>query len=342
MSRRLLLAAVRSPLLYLATFLVASLVYFSVVNEFFASVSNFKTIGAGAAGLGVVAICVTLALAVGAIDFSVAGNIALCGVVGAWLSQHVPGGLAIVAVLLVALLVGVVNGSIITRFNVNPFIMTLAAAGSLRGLSFVMGGSSAGMEVQSSALMWLGQGSIAGLPVPLILLAVVTAVAAFVLRSLPFGRNLLAVGGNVEAGRLAGLPVARLQVAGYMISAFGAGLGGLLLAARSGAGLPQAASSQELLIFSAVILGGTSLWGGRASVIGSLLGILLINVLYDGLTLEQVSSYWQTILQGVLLILAVALVKQKELGFDLTRLLRGGGGKPVPPAEPAPVAGRPS
>lgn len=322
MIRRSAAAAVGSPLLYLTTFLIACLIYFSVANEYFGNWTNFKTIGAGAAGLGVVAIGVTVALAVGSIDFSVAGNLALCGVLAGKFSGHVPGGLVIVIVLLVAMLVGGINGAIITRFGVNPFIMTLAAAGSLRGIAFVIGGSSAGAQLDSSAVRWLGQGKLATIPVSLILLLVATAIALWLLRSMPLGRNLLAVGGNVEAGRLAGLPVKRLQVVGYVVSALGAGLGGLIIAARTGTGLPAAAESQELLIFSAVILGGTSLWGGRASAVGSLLGILLINVLYDGLTLQQVSSYWQTILQGILLILAVLLVQQKQEGRDPVSLIR--------------------
>jgi ribose transport system permease protein len=322
MTRRLVANAAGSPLLYLATFLIACLVYFSVVSQYFGNLENFKTIGAGAAGLGVVAISVTVALAVGAIDFSVAGTIAVTGVFAAWLSQHVAGALAIVVVLGAAALIGLFNGTIITRFGVNPFIMTLATAGSLRGGAYVLGGDSAATPLESSAVRWLGQGTVVGLPVPLILLILVTALAAWVLRSLPLGRNLLAVGGNAEAGRLAGLPVQRLQIAGYVIAALGAGLGGLILTARTGAGLPSAALSQELLIFSAVILGGTSLWGGRASAVGSLLGILLINVLYNGLTLEQVSAYWQTILQGVLLILAVWLVQEKQTGRDPLSFLR--------------------
>jgi ribose transport system permease protein len=322
MTRRLVHNALGSPLLYLAGFLIACIVYFSAVNQYFGDLENFKAIGAGAAGLGVVAIGVTVALAVGAIDFSVAGNIAMCGVLAAWASQHTTGAVAIVMVLAAATLVGLFNGLIITGFGVNPFIMTLATAGSLRGLAYVLGGSSAGTPLDSSAVRWLGQGTIAGLPVSLLLLLVVTAAAFWTLRSLPFGRNLLAVGGNAEAGRLAGLPVRRLQVAGYVIAAATAGLGGLILAARTNAGLPSAAGSQELLIFSAVILGGTSLWGGRASAVGSLLGILLINVLYNGLTLEQVSAHWQTILQGVLLILAVWLVQQKQTARHPGRRLR--------------------
>lgn len=312
MRRDLLGAIRRSPLLYLAAALAGSIVAFSLLNEFFGTWRNAQTIGAGAAGLGIVAIGVTVALAAGAIDFSVAGTLALCGMVGAWLTGRTAGVLVILAVLLLALAVGAINGGLVVHFDVNPFLLTLAVAGALRGLSFVIGGSSAGIEVESAAILWLGEGRLAGLPVPLLLLLAVAAIAAWVLGCTRFGRNLLAVGGNPEAARLAGLPVARLRTAAYLISAASAGLGGLLLAARSGAGLPQAASGQELLIFSAVILGGTSLWGGRASVAGSLLAIMLINVLYSGLTLEQISAYWQTILQGVLLITAVYLVQRRD------------------------------
>lgn len=330
-------AAVRSPLVYLATLLVATLVYFSATVEFFGTATSFKTIGAGAAGLGIVAIGVTLALAAGSIDFSVAGNMALCGVVGAWLTTKVPGGFAVVLVLLLALFIGLCNGLIITRFDVNPFIFTLAIAGSLRGVAYTMGGDVAAVPLEGTTVRWLGTGEIAGLPVPLVLLLLAAIVAGAVLRMTPFGRNLLVVGGGAEAARLGGIPVKRVQIAGYVISAAAAGIGGLVLAGRSGAGLPQAAFNQELLIFSAVILGGTSLWGGRASVLGSLLGILLINVLYNGLTLKQVSSYWQTILQGVLLILAVWLVQEKQRGRDALWLVRRARGRPDP-AEPATTA----
>jgi ribose transport system permease protein len=318
----LLRRTVRSPLLYLGGLLVVSLIYFSAANEFFGTIDNFKTIGAGAAGLGVVAIGVTLALAAGAIDFSVAGNAALCGMIGAWLTGQVPSGLALVLVLVLAAAIGLGNGLLITRFGINPFIMTLAIAGSLRGIAYVMGGDAASIRLEGDAVRWLGNGSIATVPVALIVLLLVAAAGAVVLRRLPFGRNLLAVGGNPEAARLAGVPVARTQIAGYVISAACAGLGGLILAGRSGAGLPGAASGEELLVFSTVILGGTSLWGGRASVGGSLIAILLINVLYSGLTLQQVSSYWQTILQGVLLIIAVWLVQEQQEGRSLLWLIR--------------------
>jgi ribose/xylose/arabinose/galactoside ABC-type transport system permease subunit len=314
-------SAAGSRLLYLIALLVGSVAYFSVANPFFGDVQNFKGIGAGAASLGIVAVGVTLALGAGAIDFSVAGNIAFTGVLVSWLAERTAASLAIVAALAAATAVGALNGLIVVRFRVNPFIATLAMAGSLRGLGFVLTGSSAGILVSGGALATLGQKSSLGVPHTLIALLVTTAAGLAVLRLTPFGRNLLAVGGNPEAARLSGVAVDHLQISGYLISAFSAGLGGVLLAGRSGAGLPQAASGQELLIFSAVILGGTSLWGGRASVMGTLFGILFLNVLYNGLALEQVSAYWQTVVQGVLLITAVWLVRQQEQRRGPTWLL---------------------
>ena len=321
MTARLLARSLASPLLYLAALLAASVAYFSLVNPFFGDFQNFKAIGAGAAVLGVIAVGVTLALAAGAIDFSVAGNAALAGVVVAWLDQRIPPGPAILAALGLATAVGAVNGVIVTRFRVNPFIATLALAGSLRGLAFVIAGSSAGIFIEGGPLVALGQQSIAGIPTPLLTFLAAGALAYIALAHTRYGRNLLAVGGNPEAARLAGIAVAPTQFAGYLISALAAGVGGILLAGRTGAGIPQAAAGQELLIFSAVILGGTSLWGGRASVVGSVLGILFLNVLYNGLVLEQVSPYWQTILQGALLIFAVWLVQRQRQGEGLESLL---------------------
>jgi ribose/xylose/arabinose/galactoside ABC-type transport system permease subunit len=316
MSKRITLRLVRSPELYLLVLLAVTVVWFSIVNPLYGTSANFTSLVAGAAVLGTAAMGVTVALAVGSIDFSIAGTIALTGVIAAWLDGHVGGGLAIVGALTAGMLVGLVNGTVVTRFGINPFIATLAMAGTLRGLAFLIAGSSAGIFVEGGPIVSIGQHEILGIPVTIVVFAAVAVAGYLLLAHARPGRTLLAVGGNPEAARLAGLPVARAQRWGYVVSATAAAVAGVLLVGRTGSGLPQAASGQELLVYSAVILGGTSLWGGRATVIGSVLGILFVESLRTGLVLERVSPYWQTILQGVFLIAAVWLVRQQQLGRD--------------------------
>jgi len=335
MSRRVALRALRSPELYLFAVLAATIAWFSLASPLFGTSANFTGLAAGAAVLGIAAMGVTVALAAGSIDFSIAATIALAGVVAAWLDGHVGGLLAIAGAIAAALVVGVVNGAVVTRFGINPFIATLAMAGTLRGIAFLVAGSSAGILVEDGPIVTLGQHELAGVPVPIVALAVVAVAAYLLLAHTPAGRALLAVGGNPEAARLSGISVAGAQRWGYVASAGAAGVAGVLLAGRTGSGLPQAAAGQELLVYSAVILGGTSLWGGRATIVGSVLGILFVETLRNGLVLERVSPYWQTILQGVFLIVAVWLVRQQQLGRDpvwlaqrVGRRLRRG-----PPAE---------
>ncbi|MHB8688098.1 MAG: ABC transporter permease [Candidatus Dormibacteraceae bacterium] len=311
--------------------LILTVVFFSAVNPYFGTFENYTNIGAGSASLGVMAVGVALALATGAIDFSIAGNAALTGVVAALVTQRVGSSWAIPAGMAVATAIGIVNGTAVTRFGVNPFIATLAIAGSLRGVGFVLAGSQ-GILVDSGPLVSLGQGKTQGLPNSLLALLCVVMVGFIVLRYSQYGRMLLAVGGNSQAARLAGIRSTLVLFSGYILSAIAAGFAGLLLAGRTGVANPLAASGNELLVFSAVILGGTGLWGGRASIIGSLLGILLLNSLYVGLVLSDVSPYWQTPLQGALLIFAVWLMAVRTRKNDpdenslvrLARLLRRG------------------
>jgi len=313
--------ALRSPALYLSAMLVGAIVYFSVANPFFGDWENVRTVAAGSAPLGVIALGVTLALACGAIDFSVAATAALAAVVMGWVGQHAAIGLGVPAALGVGVAVGLANGLVITRFRLDAFITTLAAAGAYRGLAFLVAGSSVGVSVESDLVTSLGQDMALGVPNTVWTLAIVALVAWWVLRFTPFGRRLLAVGGNREAARLAGVSPSRVQIAGYVISGTCAALGGILLAGRAETAIPQAATGTELLVFSAVLLGGTSLFGGRASVIGSLLAVLFLNFLYNGLVLERISSYWQTIIQGALLIVAVWLLRLQSEGRDPAALV---------------------
>ncbi len=183
-------------------------------------------------------------------------------------------------------------------------------------------GSNSGIFLEGGPIVTLGQADTLGIPNSLILLLIVAVIGAAVINGSPFGRNLLAVGGGQDAARLLGIQVSRLRLAGYMLSGFCAAIAGIVLAGRSAVAIPQAAAGSELLVFSAVLPGGTALGGGRASVLGSLLAVLLLNVLYAGLVLQHISPYWQTITQGLLLLVALWLLRRHEEGRHLFLWLR--------------------
>ena len=324
--RRRLARVLASPLIYISIALLASLLVFIVVVPRFGTTRNLAGIGAASASLGVMAVGATLALGAGAIDFSIAGNAAMTASIAAVVAANTSPEIGIIAGLLAALLVGFVNATVTIRFRVNAFIATLAMAGTLRGISFVVS-NSVGVFVDSGPLVTLGQGKVGDIPYSVFFFVLVAVLGGWMLRATTLGRSMLAVGGDPAAARIAGIRTEPVQFIGFIASALAAGMAGLLLAGRAGVAVPQAATGTELLVFSAVLLGGTSLNGGRATVLGSVLGILFLNTLYTGLILAKVSPYWQTIIQGALLIVAVRLVQLRSEGRDpfqrLEAIVRG-------------------
>jgi ribose/xylose/arabinose/galactoside ABC-type transport system permease subunit len=264
--------------------------------------------------LAVIALGVTVALSAGAIDFAVAGNAALAGVVAGVVGRELGAEIGFLVGVGGGTLIGLSMGLVIQRFDLNPFLVTLAMAGTLRGVAFVLAGSSVGVFIDAGPTLALAQDDTFGVPDSLWLLMALAFLAWLFLARLPFGRSFLATGGNPQAARLVGIRSGGVLVAAYGISGTAAALGGLLLAGRAGVAIPQAGAGTELLVFSAVLLGGTALSGGRASIAGTLLGVLLINSLYTGLVLTRQSPYWQTILQGVFLIAAIVLVRMQAEG----------------------------
>jgi ribose/xylose/arabinose/galactoside ABC-type transport system permease subunit len=204
------------------------------------------------------AVGATLALGAGAVDFSIAGNAAMTGSIAAVVAGYTFPEMGIIVGLLAALLVGFVNAAVTIRFRVNAFIATLAMAGTLRGISFVVS-DSVGVFVDSGPLVTLGQGKVGEIPYSVFFFAIVAVLGGWMLRATTLGRSMLAVGGDPAAARIAGIRTEPVQFIGYIASALAAGLAGLLLTGRAGVAVPQAATGTELLVFSAVLLGGTSL-----------------------------------------------------------------------------------
>jgi len=289
----------------------------SSLSPYFLSVNNFMNILIAVATIGIISIPMTMVIVSGGIDLSVGAVVALTGVVTAQLSH----GLGIWPAAGVALAlgtgVGAFNGFAVTFIRINPLIATLGTLSIARGFALVYSGGLT-QTINSESFRFLGQGRVLkewlvvekapdGLPFQVILMAALFLAAAWVMRNTVFGRSVYAVGGNPQASRLAGIPVRRLTMWVYLLCGMGAAVGGLIQASQLGAGAPAAAAGLELSVIAAVILGGTSLSGGKGTVWGTFLGVLIMGTLNNGLTLLGVSSFYQEVARGAVLLVAVGL-----------------------------------
>jgi ribose/xylose/arabinose/galactoside ABC-type transport system permease subunit len=260
----------------------------------------------------------TFVIITAGIDLSVGSLIALTGVLmaGSLNASHTA-----VLALLIAVVVGIgvggaagaVNGTPVVKFGLPPFITTLAMMLMARGLAFLYTGGRP-IEINNEAfnalgtgLLLPGVGHIPGIPVPVVIMLAVVAAASYGLSQTRFGRYVYAIGGNEEAARLSGINVGRVKLSVYVISGALAGLASLLLAARLSSGIPQSGTGYELQSIAAVVVGGTSLMGGRGSIGGTFVGALLIGVLYNVMNLLNVQSYAQDVVLGAVILLAVLL-----------------------------------
>jgi ribose transport system permease protein/inositol transport system permease protein len=287
----------------------------ATLSSAFLSVSNVLNILLSTSVFGVLAIGMTFVICSAGIDLSVGSILALSGVVGAMLTSNLdlPWWIGIAGCLATGAFVGAVNGFLLTKGAIPPFIVTLGMLGVARGFALVLsdGVSIYGLPPQ---MVWLGQGRPLGVPTPVVIL-LLTALAAHVLLSQTrFGIYAQVIGDNEAAARAMGVRVERQKVLLYTLSGLLSGLAGLLFAARINSGEPTAGISYELTAITATILGGTNLFGGRGSVTGTLIGALIMGVLQNGLNLLAVRPFYQQIAIGAVLILAVWLDRINSSG----------------------------
>jgi ribose/xylose/arabinose/galactoside ABC-type transport system permease subunit len=261
---------------------------------------------------GILAVGVTYVLLTGGVDLSLGSVAALSGVTAASFAHA--GQDATFAVLLgiaVGALCGVANGAIVTIGRVAPFIATLGMMTAARGLALLASGGRPVSHL-SPSFTQIGGGSIASVPVPIVIFAAVALLSWVFLRKMRLGRYVYAVGGNENAARASGVRVGRVKMAAYSICGALAGLGGVVLASRITTGQPNAAVGYELDAIAAVVIGGASLNGGVGGVGGAVLGALLIGVINNGLDLLNVSSYYQQVVKGVIIVGAVWMDRSKH------------------------------
>ncbi len=268
------------------------------------------------------AICgfgLTLIILVGEIDLSVGSQQAVAGILSiVTLNQTGSVALAIIAALLGGIVVGGLNGLIVTKLKMNSMIVTLGTMAIWRGASMVY---TKAVSIQSKypAFQELATGYVGMVPNAVIIAAIIFIVVYFVLNHTTFGRYVYAIGGNKEAALFAGLPVERIKLAVYIIGSVLTMLSGVLLASRMASAQPTAGTGFEMMVIASVILGGVSLSGGIGSIIGAVIGMLILGVLQNALTLMAVNSFWQDITRGIVIILAVAVdgIRKKSIAKKL-------------------------
>ncbi|HYP53714.1 MAG TPA: ABC transporter permease [Pyrinomonadaceae bacterium] len=282
----------------------------SAVTPNFLDVNNFRNILLQVAPTVLVAVGMTLVIATGGIDLSVGSVMAIASAVAAT-SLGRGAGVAILLGLLAATAAGLFNGALISGFRIQPIIVTLALLISGRGVAQVLSDGSL-VPFSDAGFQYLGRGSLAGVPVQVLLMAAVVALAAFLMRATAFGRYVVAVGGNEAAARLAGVRVHRTKVTVYALSGLLAGLAGLIETARLGASDAQKVGlNLELDAIAATVVGGTPLTGGRATVLGTLVGALIMQVITTSFNMRGYSYAWGLVIKAAIIIIAVYIQRPK-------------------------------
>lgn len=304
--------------------LLTVIVVFSILSPNYLTISNLLTMSSHVAIYALLALGMLLVILNGGIDLSVGSTLGLSGIIAGWLMQGVrlqtfgvtlfPSVWVVaLASCLVGALVGVINGVLVARFKVAPFVATLGTLYAVRGVALLktngltynnLGGDP---ELGNTGFNWLGFNKLLGVPIGVWVMVVVVMLTSIVLNRTIFGRWLYSSGGNERAAELSGVPVKTVQVRVYIASGVLAAIAGLILSSELTSAGPTAGSSYELTAIAAVVIGGAALTGGRGNVRGTLLGAFVIGFLGDGLVIIGVSSYWQTVFTGTVIVLAVLL-----------------------------------
>jgi len=296
---------------FLGLFLIITII--TILNPDFLSVNNLLNVLRQVSINAIIAFGMTFVILTGGIDLSVGSILALTGAVTAGMMA---GGtdpvLAMLFGLILGALLGAVNGVLIAKGNVAPFIATLATMTIYRGLTLVYteGRPISGLG-DSLSFQLLGKGYFFGIPIPVVTMLISFGILYFILKKTTFGRRVYAVGGNEEASKLSGIKTGRIKIYVYALTGFLSALAALILTSRLNSAQPTAGQMFELDAIAAVVLGGTSLTGGRGWIVGTLIGALIIGVLNNGLNLIGVSSFFQQVVKGLVILFAVLIDRKK-------------------------------
>lgn len=286
-------------------------VVLSLSSEFFLTSKNIFNVLRQFSVIAILAVGQALIIITGGIDLSVGSLVGLMGVVTALLAgTGLPAWVIFVAVILAGCIAGSINGLLVTKVRINPFIVTLGMLSIAKGVALLITG---GMPISiDNSITYLGSGYIGAVPVPVIIMFLIVMIGhIFATRTL-FGRNIYAVGNNERAAKLSGIRVDRVKIMVFVIMGALCALSGMIMSGNLSTAEPAAAEGYELDVIAAVVIGGASLAGGQGSIIGVILGAAIMGVLRNGFVLLEVSAYWQVVTIGLVIIAAVALDSLKN------------------------------
>ncbi|MCX5479935.1 ABC transporter permease [Kaistia geumhonensis] len=301
--RRAIAFLQRYGILIIIALLMAGL---TVLSDSFLTPRNLLNIVNQSAPLAIIACALTLVIIGGGFDLSAGAVFGVASVSAAWLAVNVDPTLGIIAGPLVGLVLGLVNGLIITGFNVHSFLATLASSMVFRGIAILITGGAL-IPVRMEEFAWLGRGRVGIVNIAVIVFVVFALAMMFLLNRTTFGRRVFAVGGNEEAAILSGVRTNLVKIATFGLTGFAAGLAGVIAVSRISMGQPQAGVGMELDAIAAVILGGTSIYGGKGAIWRSVAGVLLLSLIGNGFNILNVNPFFKDLTTGLIIVVAVAL-----------------------------------
>ena len=292
--------------------LVLLCIVITIVTPNFLSVSNITNVFTQVSVNAIIAIGMTFVILTGGIDLSVGSTLAISGAVGASIVKSTGNVfLAIIVAAVIGIAVGLINGLLVSKGKLQAFIVTLATMTIFRGATLVFTDGTP-ISKLPEAFVKIGNGKLGFMPIPVIITIIIAIIAVYALSQTRFGRYLYALGGNEDASRLSGINTDKIKTLVYVVSGFASAIAGVIITSRIGSASPNAGTGFELDAIAAVVIGGTSLAGGEGTITGTFIGALIIGVLNNGLNLMNVSPFYQSIVKGLVILIAVLLDKKSR------------------------------
>ena len=290
--------------------LVLLCIVITIVTPNFLSVSNITNVFTQVSVNAIIGM--TFVILTGGIDLSVGSTLAISGAVGASIVKSTGNVfLAIIVAAVIGIAVGLINGLLVSKGKLQAFIVTLATMTIFRGATLVFTDGTP-ISKLPEAFVKIGNGKLGFMPIPVIITIIIAIIAVYALSQTRFGRYLYALGGNEDASRLSGINTDKIKTLVYVVSGFASAIAGVIITSRIGSASPNAGTGFELDAIAAVVIGGTSLAGGEGTITGTLIGALIIGVLNNGLNLMNVSPFYQSIVKGLVILIAVLLDKKSR------------------------------
>ncbi|MDD2458579.1 MAG: ABC transporter permease [Eubacteriales bacterium] len=312
---------VRSNLGIIAVLLLIGIAL-SLLSDVFLTYDNLISVFRQISNNMYLALGMTLVMILGGIDLSVGSIVAMCGTltVGLMVTNGVPMVLAISLGLLIGTAAGFINGMLVAMFRVPSFIVTLSMMNVAKGIAYVYSGGRS-TRIMNSSFNVIGTGYIGFLPLPILYMIIMIVIFSILLNYSKFGTYIFAVGGNRESAHLSGVPIKKVEIIVFTIAGFLAAFAGIILSSRMYSGQPSVGEGYELDAIAACVLGGVSMSGGVGRISGTIFGVMVIGIISNGLNLMNVSSYWQLIVKGFIIMIAVLIDTQKGRQNFVTKLL---------------------